>query len=111
MSIDGINPENNGNFKLPNKLDLSQFDGVTKRILSFYDTDNQKGFLSKQEMQKALFELSPDVTGEHRSFNDNHEGLVSDLESLSSGGKSVRDCVRDYINNALQALLKAIKQN
>ena len=109
MSIDGINPENNGNFKLPNKLDLSQFDGVTKRILSIYDTDNQKGFLSKQEMQKALFELGGerDVAGELTSFNDNHEGLVSDLESLSSGGKSVSD----YINNTYQAFLKAIKQN
>lgn len=111
MSLDGINSNDNNNLKLPNQLNLSQFDEITKRILSVFDTDKEKGVLSKSEIQNALFKLAgeKDVTGniDYSSFMKNHEGLVDDVEDLSPNGKKVND----YINNAYQALLKAIGHN
>ena len=105
MGLDGINSKSNDNLNLPNKLDLSQFNQATKMILNVFDTDKEKGFLSKQEIQKALFELNGelDVTGK---VNYNYpEGLYDDLESISTNGKKPSD----YINEARQALLKALK--
>lgn len=103
MGLDGINSKSNDNLNLPNKLDLSQFNQTTKKILSIFDTDKEKGFLSKQEIQKALCELKEDFTG--RVIYNCPEGLYDELENLSTNGKKPSD----YINEAKQALLKALK--
>lgn len=55
--------------KLPEKgLDYSKFDEATKNLLSVFNTDNNKGHLSKAELQKAI------------SFFASHDGLVEKNE-------------------------------